>query len=82
MPDRDRIDAVFILRRLQEDYHAKRKTLYMRFVDLEKAFDRVLKQVLEWAMRKKRIPEVLVSSVMSLYEGEETIVRVDFVLSE
>ena len=49
----------------------------MCFVDLEKAFDRVPRKVLEWAMRKKRIPEVLVRSVMSLYEGAKTRVRVD-----
>ena len=52
---------------------------YMWFVDLEKAFDRV---VLEWAMGKKGIPEVLVRSVMSLYEGAKTRVRVDCELSE
>ena len=61
MPERGTIDAVFILRRLQEEYHAKGKTLC--FVDLEKAFDRVSKKVLEWAMRKKEIPEVLIRSV-------------------
>ena len=43
--------------------------LYMCFVDLDKAFDRVPWKVLEWALRKKGIPEGLVRSVMSLYEG-------------
>ena len=33
-------------------------------------------------MRKKGIPEVLVRSVMSQYEGEKTRVRVDSELSE
>ena len=51
-------------------------------MDLEKAFDRVQRKVLEWAMRKKGIPEVLVRSVMSLYEGVNTRVRVDYELSE
>ena len=50
---RGTIDAVFILRRLQEEYHAKGKKLYMCLVDLEKAFDRVPRKVLEWALRKK-----------------------------
>ena len=54
----------------------------MCFVDLEKAFDRVPRKVLEWAMRKKGIPEVLVRSVMSHYEGAKTRARVDSELSE
>ena len=32
-------DAVFILRKLQEEYHATGKKLYMCFVDLDKALD-------------------------------------------
>ena len=32
----------------------------MCFVDLEKGFDRVARKVLEWALRGKGIPEVLV----------------------
>ena len=81
MPERGTIYAVFLLRRMQEEYHTKEKRC-MRFVDQEKAFDRVPREVLEWAMRKKRIPEVLVRSVMSLYERENTMVMVDFELSE
>ena len=38
MPGKGTIDAVFILRRLQEEYLDKEKKLYMCFVDLEKAF--------------------------------------------
>ena len=56
--------------------------LYMSVVDLEIAFDRVPRKVLEWAMRKKGIPEVLVRSVMKLYEGAKTRVRMDIELSE
>ena len=52
----------------------KEKVLY---VYPEKSFDSVPRKVLEWAMRKKGIPEVI-----SLYAGAETKVRVDSELSE
>ena len=38
----------------------------MCFVDIEKAFDRVPRKVMEWAMREKGLPEVIVRAVMSL----------------
>ena len=47
MPERGSIDAVLIMRRMQEEYRAKGKTLYMCFVDLQKAFYRVPRKVLE-----------------------------------
>ena len=53
----------------------------MSFVVLVKAFDRVPRKVLEWALRKKGIPEGLVRSVMSQYKGANTRVRMDSELS-
>ena len=61
--------ALFILRRIREEIRGKEKKLCMRFVDLEKAFDRVSRKVAEWALRKKGLPEVMVQAVMSLNEG-------------
>ena len=37
---------------------------------------------IQLAMRKKGIPDILVRSVMNLYEGAKTRVRVDYELSE
>ena len=56
--------------------------MYMCFVALEKAFEKVPRRVLELAMRKKGLPEILVKAVMSLYEGAETKVRVGLGLLE
>ena len=47
------MDAILIVRRMQKEYQKKDKELYMCFVDMEKAFDRVTRRVMEWAMRKK-----------------------------
>ena len=61
--------ASFILRRMQEEFREREQKLYTCFVELEKAFDRVPRKVMEWALRKKGLAEVLVQAVMSLYEG-------------
>ena len=47
MPDNGTIDAVFIFRKIQEEYLAKQKMLCMCLVDLEKAFDGVPRKVAE-----------------------------------
>ena len=41
VPGKGTVDAIFIVRRMQEEYQKKDKKLYMCFVNMEKAFDRV-----------------------------------------
>ena len=38
MPGNKTVDAIFIVRRMQEEYQKKDKKLYMCFVDMEKSF--------------------------------------------
>ena len=76
MSGRDTTDAIFIVRQLQEKHLAANKPLYMAFVVLEKAFDRVPWDVIWWAMRKLGIDEWRL--VQSMYKD----VRVGDVYSE
>ena len=82
MPGKGTIDAIYIVRRLQECYLGKKKKLFMCFVDLEKAFDRVPRKVIEWALRKRNVPESLVQAVMSLYKEAKAKVQVGKEYSE
>jgi len=67
---------------LQENFRVKGKKLYFGFVDLEKAFDRLPREVISWAMRKLGVEEWLVSAVMSMYIGAKTVVRTVYVNSK
>ena len=76
MPGKGTTRALFILWRMQEEFRGIEKKLYMCFVDLDKAFDRVPRKVMEWALRKKGLAEVLVQAVMSSHKGSRAKVRV------
>ena len=76
MSGRGTTDARFIVRQLQEKHLTAYKPLYMAFVDLEKAFDRVPRDVIWWAMRKLGIDEWLVRLVQSMYTDVRSRVRV------
>lgn len=74
-PGRGTTDAIFVVRQMQEQYQAMHKKLFYAFVDLEKAFDRVPREVTEWALRKSGVDEWLVRAVMALYKGARTEVQ-------
>ena len=73
-------DAIVVVRQLQEKYLAANMRLYMAFVDLGKAFDRVPRKVIWWALRKLGVEEWIVQqSRVRVGEGysEEFEVKVD-----
>ena len=82
MPGRGTTDAIFIVRQLQEKFLAKNKNLYLAFVDLEMAFDRVPRQILWRAMRKLGIDEWIIQLVQAMYCEVKSKVRVDNCFSD
>jgi len=75
MPGKGTRDTIFAVRQMQEKYGCKGKKLYFAFVDLEKAFDRVPRDVTRWALRKAGVEEWLVNADMAMYEAAQTVVR-------
>ena len=55
---------VVTVRQMQQNFRVKGKKLYFGFVDLEKAFDRVPREMIRWAMYKLGVEEWLVYAVM------------------
>ena len=72
---RSTMDPVFALKILQEKYREKQKDFHMVFVDLEKAYDKVPRDLIWWAMRKRSIPEGYVKVTQDMHRGTKTRVK-------
>ena len=58
---------MFVPRRLSEKFRTKNKLIFVS-LNLEEAFDQVLREVNCFALRQKGIPEYLLDGLMSLYK--------------
>jgi len=75
-------DAIFVVKQLQEKYLEKQRDLYFAFVDLEKAYDRIPREVVYWCLRKKGVPERTIRLVQATYANSSTMVRTSHGLTE
>jgi hypothetical protein len=56
MPERSTMEAIFLIRQLMQRYTEEKKDLHMVFIDLEKAHDKVLRNIMWWALEKHKDP--------------------------
>ena len=74
--------AIFIIRQVQEKHEAKKNKMYYAFVDLEKVFDIVPREVVRWALRTLCVDEWLIPTVVAMHTEACTVVRTNAGLSE
>ncbi|CAL5326839.1 unnamed protein product [Camellia sinensis] len=75
MPGRSTMEAIYLLRRVIEKYKEKKRDIHMVFIDLEKAYDRVPRDIIWWALEKKGVTKGYIDVIRDMYEGVVTNIR-------
>ena len=63
VPGKSTIQPVFMLRQMMEKYRRSRKGMHIVYVDLEKAYDRVPRELVWEVLRKRGVAEQYVEVI-------------------
>ena len=75
MPGRSTTEAIHLLRQLIERFRERKKNLYMVFIDLEKVYDKVPREILWWTLIKKGVAIKYIDIIRDIYDGVVANVR-------
>jgi hypothetical protein len=53
MLERSTMEVIFLIRQLMKRHREQKKDLHMIFIDLEKAYDKILRNIMWWALKRK-----------------------------
>ena len=76
MSGRSTMEAIFLIRQLMERYREQKKDLmHMVFIDLEKTYDKIPRNVMWWALEKDKVPTKYIILIKDMYKNMTTFVR-------
>ena len=75
MLGRSTTEAIHLLRQLIERFRERKRNLHMVFIDLEKIYDKVPREVFWWTLMKKGVPIKYIDMIKDMYDGVVSNVR-------
>jgi hypothetical protein len=69
------MEAIFLIRQVMEQYMEQNNDLHMVFIDLEKAYDKIQRNVMYWALDKHKVLTKYVVLIKDMYNNVGASVR-------
>jgi hypothetical protein len=75
IPGRLTMEMIFLIRQLMKRCMEQKKDMHMIFIDLQKAYDKVSRNVLWWALQKDKVLSKYITLIKDMYDNVVTSVR-------
>jgi hypothetical protein len=69
------MDAIFLIRQFMERCREQKKNLHMIFINLEKAYDKVPRNIMWWALQKHKVSSKYIILIKDMYDNVVTSVQ-------
>jgi hypothetical protein len=69
------MEMIFFIRQLMERCKEQKKDMYMIFIDLENAYDKVPRNVMWWALQKHKVLSKYITLIKDMYDNVVTSVQ-------
>jgi hypothetical protein len=70
------MEAIFLIRQLIERCMDQKKDMYMIFIDLENAYDKVPRNVMSWILQTHKVSSKYITLIKDMYDNVVTSVRI------
>jgi hypothetical protein len=74
MTERLIMEAIFMIRQLMERCIEQKKDMHMIFIDIEKAYDKVTRNVMWWTLQKHKVSSKYITLIKDMYDNVVTSV--------
>jgi hypothetical protein len=68
------METIFLIRQLMERCREQKKDLHIVFIDLEKTYDKVPRNVMWWVLQKRKVSSNYITLIKDMYDNVVTSV--------
>jgi hypothetical protein len=69
------METIFLIRQLMGRYKEQKKNMHIVFIDLEKAYDKVHRNIMWWVLQEHKISTNYITLIKDMYNNVMTSVQ-------